>query len=60
MTPHDQLMSHLIALKRELEQYIDEFTPTSGALAMEFINQTLLVCHQFINYENDDSTNEAV
>jgi len=51
MTPHDELMSALIKMKKQLEAYVDEFKPDGGVRAEELMS---LVCVYASNFVRDN------
>jgi hypothetical protein len=47
MSPHDELGSKAIALKRQLEQYVEEFAPIQARQALYLISRLVIVIDRF-------------
>jgi len=51
VTPHDVLISHLVAIKRELEVYIEEFDPVNGDTALAYLTRSIVYATKFVDEE---------
>lgn len=47
MSPHDVLMSHLLSMRRELWEYIDEFEPDEKLKAIQLMDQLIVLATKF-------------
>jgi len=47
MSDHDVLMSHLLAVRAELEQYVKEYSPFMGPEAEHALSKAIVLIHNF-------------